>query len=93
MLKICKAKAKNANSYTSVFKRNDRIIRKKTTSQKDKVYIIQELKKYYNPKVVNFFFKLNDTELNKQLREIAFKHLQSFNYEPRLKKTKVYEDT
>ena len=61
---------------------------RKTTSQKDKVYIIQELKKYYNPKVVNFFFKLNDTELNKQLREIAFKHLQSFNYEPRLRKQK-----
>lgn len=38
--------------------------------------------------MVNFFFKLNDTELNKQLREIAFKHLQSFNYEPRLRKQK-----
>lgn len=59
---------------------------RKNTSQKDRVYLLIELKKYYNPKVINFFFKLNDTELNKQLREMAFKHLQSFNYQPRLRK-------
>lgn len=64
---------------------------RKNTSQKDKVYIITELKKYYNPCVINFFFKLNDTELNKQLREIAFYHLQSFNYQPRLRKQKYIQ--
>ena len=42
------------------------------TSQKDRMYIIHELKKYYNPKVIKFFFKLNDTELNKQLRKLHF---------------------
>ena len=47
-----------------------------------------ELKKYYNEKIINFFFKLNDTELNRQLREMAFWHLQSFNYQPRLRKQK-----
>lgn len=59
---------------------------KKSTSQKDRVYIIYELEKYYNPKVISFFFKCNDTEMNEQLRNIAFKHLQSFNYQPRLRK-------
>lgn len=59
---------------------------RKSTLQKDKVYILLELKKYYNRKVINFFLKLNDTELNKQLRNEAFIHLQSFNYNPRLRK-------
>ena len=61
---------------------------RKNTSQKDKVYIIIELMKYYNPKIIAFFYKLNDTELNRQLREMAFKHLQSFNFQPRLRKQK-----
>lgn len=52
------------------------------------MYIISELKKYYSPQIMNFFYKLNDTELNKQLRNIAFKHLQSFNYHPRARKQK-----
>lgn len=64
---------------------------RKNTSQMDRVYLLIELKKYYNPKVINFFFKLNDTELNKQLREMAFKHLQSFNYQPRLRKQRYMQ--
>ena len=56
---------------------------RKNTSQKDKMYILLELQKYYSKKIIQFFFKLNDTELNKQLREIAFRHLQSFNYQPK----------
>ena len=31
---------------------------RKSTSQKDKMYIMAELKKYYNDKVINFFFKV-----------------------------------
>lgn len=61
---------------------------RKTTSQKDKVYLLAELKKYYSPKIIQFFYKLNDTELNKQLRQEAFYHLQSFNYQPRLRRQK-----
>lgn len=61
---------------------------RKRTSQKDKLYILAELKKYYSPQIIQFFFKLNDTELNKQLRHEAFYHLQSFNYHPRLRKQK-----
>ncbi len=61
---------------------------RKNTTQKDKVYILKELKKYYCVDVIQFFYKLNDTELNKQLRWEAFYHLQSFNYQPRARKQK-----
>lgn len=61
---------------------------RKNTSQKDRVYILLELKKYYCKKVIQFFFKLNDTELNKQLRFEAFYYLQEFNFNPRLRKQK-----
>lgn len=89
--KISNAKAKT-QMVTPVFL--DQLIglyNKINTSQKDRMYIIHELKKYYNPKVIKFFFKLNDTELNKQLREIAFYHLQSFNYQPRLRRQKYMQ--
>lgn len=58
---------------------------RKNTSQKDRVYILAELKKYYSDKIIRFFYKINDTELNEQLRNEAFRHLQSFNYCPRLR--------
>lgn len=89
--KISNAKAKT-QMVTPVFL--DQLIglyNRINTSQKDRMYIIHELKKYYNPKVIKFFFKLNDTELNKQLRETAFYHLQSFNYQPRLRRQKYMQ--
>lgn len=64
---------------------------RKNTSQKDRLYILLELKKYYSPKIIRFFFKINDTELNKQLRWEAFYHLQSFNYQPRARKQKYMQ--
>ncbi|OSA94313.1 UNVERIFIED_ORG: hypothetical protein B2H93_09180 [Clostridium botulinum] len=64
---------------------------RKNTSQKDKMYIIIELEKYYSFEIIQFFFKLNDTELNKQLRWIAFKHLQSFNFQPRARRQKYMQ--
>lgn len=64
---------------------------RKDTSQKDKMYILLELQKYYSFKLIQFFFKLNDTELNKQLRWIAFYHLQSFNYQPRARRQKYMQ--
>lgn len=64
---------------------------RKNTTQKDRVYILLELKKYYCEKIIQFFFKLNDTELNKQLREEAFFHLQSFNFNPRLRKQRFMQ--
>ena len=64
---------------------------RKNTNQKDRMYILKELMKYYNKKVINFLFKLNDTELNRQLRTMAHHHLQSFNYAPRLRRQKYMQ--
>lgn len=64
---------------------------RKNASQKDRRYILLELKKYYSDKIIQFFFKLNDTELNKQLRREAFYHLQSFNYQPRARRQKYMQ--
>lgn len=61
---------------------------RKNTSQKDKVYIMKELEKYYCNKVLNFFSKKVDTEYNRQLREMAFFHLQSLGFQPVLRKQK-----
>lgn len=61
---------------------------RKKTKQKDKVYIMKELEKYYCPKVIKFFSKKVDTEYNKQLRQMAFYHLQSFGFQPTLRKQK-----
>ena len=64
---------------------------RKNTTQKDKVYILLELKKYYSPKIIQFFFKLNDIEINEQLRWEAFYHLQSFNYPIRVRRQKYMQ--
>lgn len=49
---------------------------------------MKELEKYYCPKVIKFFNKKVDTEYNKQLRQMAFYHLQSFGFQPTLRKQK-----
>ncbi len=59
---------------------------RKRTSQKDKVYIFKELEKYYCTKTIIFFQKINDTEINHQLREMAFYHLQSLGHYVKLRK-------
>lgn len=64
---------------------------RKNTNQKDRRYILLELEKYYSDKIIQFFFKLNDTELNMQLREQAFHHLQGFDYQPRLRKQRYMQ--
>lgn len=61
---------------------------RKNTSQKDKVHIIKELEKYYCSKVISFFSKKVDTEYNRQLREMAFFHLQSLGFQAVLRKQK-----
>lgn len=60
----------------------------KRSSQKDKVYILKELQKYYCDKILMFFSKINDIEINRQLREMAFYYLQSFGFNPVLRKQK-----
>jgi hypothetical protein len=58
------------------------------STQKDKVYIMLELEKYYCPKVIKFFKKTVHSEQNYQLREMAVKHLQSLGHYAVLRKQK-----
>lgn len=41
-----------------------------------KMEILLEMKKYNCEKVLEFFYKINDAELNFQIRNLAFQHLQ-----------------
>lgn len=49
----------------------------KGISIEEKIEILNEIKKYQSKKAIDFFYKLNDSEKNNQVRELAFKHLQS----------------
>jgi hypothetical protein len=89
--KIEKAKAKTQQVTPEFLDKLIGLYERKNTSQKDKMYILLELQKYYSPGIMQFFLKLNDTELNKQLRWIAFYHLQSFNYQPRARRQKYMQ--
>ena len=64
---------------------------RKNATLKDRVYILAELKKYYCPKVVNFFKKIAHKELNFQLREEAVRHLLAFGHYARLRKQKYMQ--
>lgn len=89
--KIERAKSKTQQVTPQFIDQLIGLYERKNTSQKDRMYILTELKKYYSPAIIQFFFKLNDTELNKQLRWIAFFHLQSFNYHPRARRQKYMQ--
>lgn len=89
--KIAQAKEKTQQMTPEFIDTLIGLYERKETSQKDRVYLIRELEKYYNEKVIRFFFKLNDTELNEQLRIEAFRHLQGFNFQPRLRSTKYMQ--
>ena len=86
--KINKARLKTQQVTPEFLDKLIGLYNRKNTSQKDKVYIVAELKKYYCEKVIQFFFKLNDTELNLQLRHEAYSYLQSLNFSPRLRRQK-----
>lgn len=89
--KIEKALSKTQQVTPSFIDQLIGLYERKNTSQKDRRYILLELKKYYSDKIIQFFFKLNDTELNEQLRWEAFYHLQSFNYQPRARRQKYMQ--
>ena len=86
--KIEMAKLKTQQMTPSFTDKLIGLYERKNTTQKDKIYILTELQKYYSPTIIRFFYKLVDTELNRQLREMAFYHLQSFNYQPRARRQK-----
>lgn len=89
--KIEKALSKTQQVTPSFIDQLIGLYERKNTSQKDRRYILLELKKYYSDKIIQFFFKLNDTELNEQLRWEAFYHLQNFNYQPRARRQKYMQ--
>lgn len=89
--KIDRAKSKVQQVTPAFIDQLIGLYERKNTRQKDRVYILAELKKYYSPKIIQFFYKLNDTELNKQLRWEAFYHLQSFGYRPRARRQKYMQ--
>ncbi|MCM1235703.1 MAG: toll/interleukin-1 receptor domain-containing protein [Ruminococcus flavefaciens] len=61
---------------------------RKHTSQKDRVYIMYELTKYYSNDIVRFFKRKAHSEYNFQLREMAVKYLQQFYHYTVLRKQK-----
>ncbi|SFN57945.1 TIR domain-containing protein [Flavobacterium succinicans] len=78
--KIEKAKLKSQELEPNFLDKLIGIYEQKNTSQKDRVYIFNELERYYCDKTLFFFRKKVDTEYNFQLREMAFKHLQSLKH-------------
>lgn len=64
---------------------------RKSTSQKDKMYVFLELEKYYCKKMISFFKKVADSEYNCQLRNMAFEHLQSLGHYTFLRKQKYMQ--
>lgn len=52
----------------------------------EKILILDELKKFNNKKTITFFYKLNDSERNNQIRTMAFQHLQSLGKYVKLRK-------
>ena len=52
---------------------------KRGSTQHDKLEIVNELKKFKTKETIKFFQKLNDSERNSQIRNIAFEHLQSID--------------
>lgn len=51
-----------------------------------KIEILKELEKYDSPKSLEFFYKINDSEKNSQVRKMAFNHLQKIGKYVKLRK-------
>ena len=52
----------------------------------DKMEIVQECKKFDSQRIFNFFYRLNDSERNDQIRNIAFMHLQKSGHYVKFRK-------
>ena len=72
--KVDKAKLKTQQMEPDYLDKLIGLYDRKGTTQKDRVYIIHELQKYYSPKIVNFFQRKIHSEYNYQLRYMAFLH-------------------
>ena len=60
---------------------------KRGVTTEEKIEIFKELQKYYCNKAREFFYKLNDSERNNQIRNMAFKHLQDIGCYSKLRKS------
>ncbi len=60
---------------------------KKAITTEGKIEIFKELQKYGCNKTLKFFYKLNDSERNNQIRNMAFKHLQDIGHYSKLRKS------
>lgn len=52
----------------------------------NKMEIFKEIQKYECKKTLNFFWKLNDSEQNDEIRKLAFQHLQKSGHYVKLRK-------
>ncbi|MGJ0303376.1 hypothetical protein NG774_08560 [Aliarcobacter cryaerophilus] len=59
---------------------------KKGITTEEKMEIVKELQKYDSERVLTFFYKLNDSERNNQIRRMSFMHLQSIGRYVKLRK-------
>lgn len=58
----------------------------KGISIEEKIEILKEISKFNSPKSQSFFYKINDSEHNNQLRNFAFTHLQKSGKYVKLRK-------
>lgn len=78
--KVNKAKLKTQQMEPEFLDKLIGLYDRKNTTQKDRIYIMLELEKYYAPKLVCFFQRKMNSELNFQLRHRAFLYLQSMGH-------------
>ena len=78
--KVKKAKLKTQQMEPEFLDKLIGLYDRKKTTQKDRIYIMLELEKYYAPKLVCFFQRKMNSELNFQLRHRAFLYLQSMGH-------------
>lgn len=58
----------------------------KGATTEDKIEVLKELQKYECEKSINFFYKINDSERNNQMRRMAYTHLESIGQYVKLRK-------
>ena len=59
---------------------------KKGNTIEDKLEIFKEIQKFDCDRATQFFYKLNDSERNNQIRNMAFQHLQNTGHYVKLRK-------
>lgn len=59
---------------------------RKGNTVNDKLEIFKEIQKYDCDKTTEFFYKLNDSERNDEIRHLAFQHLQASGHYVKLRK-------